>query len=145
MRNFLKSVFCCVILLSFTACSPITAQRGNMLKDTQVEQVVVGQSTRTNVLQILGSPTTQSTFNPNVWYYIGQETEKHSIMDSKVVVEKIVAVHFDEEGIVEYVGKPSAEREDVNYARSKTPTHGNELTFMQQLLGNMGRFNGAQR
>ncbi|MBK7361639.1 MAG: hypothetical protein IPJ01_04855 [Micavibrio sp.] len=30
---------------------------------------------------------------------------------------------------------------DVPIERSKTPTHGNDMTIMQQMLGNIGRFN----
>ena len=70
-------------LLLLPACSPTVAKRGNMLEDYQVEQVITGIHTRSDVLRILGSPTTQSPFNENIWYYIGQETEKHGILDPR--------------------------------------------------------------
>ena len=35
------------------------------------------------------------------------------------------------------------QRIDLPYARDKTPTTGNEITAVQQLLGNLGRFNRA--
>jgi hypothetical protein len=34
---------------------------------------------------------------------------------------------------------------DFPIARAKTPTHGNDITFMQQLLGNLGKFNKAEK
>ena len=34
-----------------------------------------------------------------------------------------------------------ANRVDVPRVRRKTPTGGNEVTFMEQLLGNIGKFN----
>lgn len=123
----------------------MTAQRGNLLEDHQISEVTPGEHSRSDVLQRLGSPTTQSTFNNDVWYYIGQETEKHGILDHEVVEERIIKVSFNDEGIVESVEEMDEDRVDVPYARSKTPTHGNDLTFMQQLLGNLGRFNGANR
>ncbi len=98
-----------------------------------------------DVLHLVGSPTTQSTFNNNVWYYIGQETEKRGILDSKVTKERIVKISFNKDGIVENVEDITGERLDIPYERAKTPTHGNELTFLQQLLGNMGRFNAPQQ
>jgi outer membrane protein assembly factor BamE (lipoprotein component of BamABCDE complex) len=143
-KHFYSAIFSFAIL-TFTACTPMTSQHGNLLEDFQVQEITEGQSSRSDVLRTLGSPTTQSTFNNDVWYYIGQETEKHGILDHEVVNERIITVTFNDEGIVESIDDTSPEREDIPYARSKTPTHGNDLTFMQQLLGNMGRFNTPQQ
>lgn len=143
MQKKIKIVFCLLLLGTATACSPVTSQHGNMLQDFQVEEVKPGEHTRSDVLRILGSPTTQSTFNNNVWYYIGQETEKRSILDHEVTDERIVAVGFDKNGIVQTLEHLDGDRQNIPYTRTKTPTHGNDLTFMQQLLGNLGRFNGG--
>ncbi len=143
MQKKIKIVFCLLLLGTATACSPVTSQHGNMLQDFQVEEVKPGEHTRSDVLRILGSPTTQSTFNNNIWYYIGQETEKRSILDHEVTDERIVAVAFDENGVVQTLEHLDGDRENIPYTRTKTPTHGNDLTFMQQLLGNLGRFNGG--
>lgn len=144
MRNFFKIAFTCISLIHIVACTPVTAQHGNMLEDHQISEVVVGQHSRMDVLHILGSPTTQSTFNADIWYYIGQESEKRGILDQDVKQERIVQVTFDQKGIVQSVEDINSERMDIPYTRNKTLTHGNELTFMQQLLGNMGRFNAPQ-
>ncbi|MCK5375017.1 MAG: outer membrane protein assembly factor BamE [Alphaproteobacteria bacterium] len=138
--------FCTVISSAGTllgSCSPVVSQHGNMVKEYQVENVKEGESTRSDVLRILGSPTTQSTFNPNVWYYIGQETEKYGILDQNITNERILVVNFNDEGVVETIAPFDSSRQDIPYERSKTPTHGNQLTLMQQLLGNLGRFNAA--
>ena len=127
--------------MAVAACSPVTAKRGNLLETYQVEEVKAGEHTRTDVLNILGSPTTVSTFNPRIWYYIGQETEKRGILDEAIVDEKVVAVAFGADGFVEEIREMDNERADIPLDRNKTPTHGNELSFTQQLLGNIGRFN----
>ncbi len=116
-------------------------QRGNLLENHQVEQIVVLESTRSDVLRNLGSPTTKSTFDSNVWYYIGQETEKRGILDPEVVEERIVLVAFNDDGFVEAIEDVDRERLNIPYVREKTPTHGNETTVMQQFLGNLGKFN----
>ncbi len=141
MKNCIKFAVCLLCLLTLPACSPVVNKRGNMVEDYKLQEVKAGVSTRSDVLQILGSPTTVSTFNPNVWYYLGQTTEKRGILDPEVVDEKIVAVAFNAEGVVEVIQDVDNTREDVPIARAKTPTHGNDLTFTQQLLGNLGRFN----
>ncbi len=145
MKNFFKIAVCCFVITNSTACSPVVAQRGNLLSDYQIADVKVNEHTQSDILRILGSPTTQSTFNNNVWYYIGQETEKHGILDHEVSNERIVSVIFNKEGVVESIQDINNERINIPFARTKTPTHGNELTFTQQLLGNMGRFNSPNR
>lgn len=142
-KHFLIPTFSFALLCA-VACTPVTAKRGNLLEDYQLEDVKEGESTRRDVLRLLGSPTTQSPFNNDVWYYIGQDTEKHGILDHEVVNERIVSVVFNSDGIVQMIEDIDTERENIPYARTKTPTHGNDLTFAQQLLGNLGRFNTPQ-
>lgn len=129
------------ILIGASACTPTVAQRGNLLEDHQITKVEEGTSTRSDVLRLLGSPTTVAPFNEDIWYYIGQETEKKGILDPKVTEERIVAVVFNAEGIVEQVSDIDRERINIPLERDSTPTHGNDSTVMQQFLGNLGRFN----
>ncbi len=144
MRPVLQILFFFLACSSIAACSPVVAQRGNMLAEHQLENVRINEHTRSDVLRILGSPTTQSTFNPNIWYYIGQETEKRGIMDDQVTDEKIISVFFDKQGVVRKIEDKSGARIDVPISDDQTKTYGNELTFMQQLLGNVGKFNTPQ-
>lgn len=123
-----------------SACTPTQATRGNIVEDFRMAEIVPGVSSRTNVLQSLGSPTTIAPFDENVWYYIGQKTEKRGIFDPKVVDKKVVVVAFNGDGIVQTIENVDANAIDVPTVRRKTPTSGNEVTVLQQLIGNVGRF-----
>lgn len=140
--NMRKKSLLLACTLVLAGCAPTVAQHGNMLEDYQVKEVVPGTHTRSDVLKLLGSPTTQGTFEDDVWYYVGRKTEKHGILDPKVVQERIITVTFDKEGVVQSVkDSDGSEGIEVPYAEQTTPTHGNDLTIMQQFLGNLGRFN----
>jgi outer membrane protein assembly factor BamE (lipoprotein component of BamABCDE complex) len=129
-------------LLITVSCTPVVAERGNMLEDFQLKQVTAGVSTRSDVLRTLGSPTTEAPFDANTWYYIGQETAKKGILDPKITKERVVVLKFAEDGTVESVRElPKGAGVDIPIARQKTTTRGNEYTFLQQLLGNIGKFN----
>lgn len=128
-----------VILMG--ACTPTVNTRGNIVEDFRMREITPGVSTQTNVLKSLGSPTTKAPFDDNVWYYIGQTMEKRGIFDPKVTEEKVVVVAFNEEGIVQTMEEIDADRLNVPTVRRKTHTGGNEVTVMEQLLGNIGRFN----
>lgn len=130
--------------ISIVACTPMTATHGNMIDEERQSAIQEGVSTRTDVFRAMGSPTTVSPFNDNIWYYIGQETEKHGIFDTEVVDEHIVAVTFNQDGIVQEISSMDNARLDVPLNDNKTPTYGNDMTVMQQLLGNLGKFNPAQ-
>ncbi len=123
------------------ACTPTMNKRGNMVENYQIEQITPGVHTRTDVLKIMGSPTTQAPFDDNLWYYIGQETEKRGILDPEIVAERIIAVKFDEQGTVLALQELDSGRMDVPIEREKTKTQGTKTTVAQQLLGNLGRFN----
>lgn len=137
-----RTILCLLLsCVTIAGCTPTQATRGNIVEDYRIEEIVPGVSTRTSVLQSLGSPTTEAPFDENVWYYIGQKTEKRGIFDPKVVDKKIVVVAFNPDGVVQTIDKVNADQIDVPRVRRKTPTSGNEITVMQQLLGNVGRFN----
>lgn len=139
-----KFILFTIALFGLAACTASEAVRGNMIQDYQLKEIKTGVDTQSDILQKLGSPTTKAPFDDNVWYYLGQKTEKHGILDPKVVEERVVQVQFDSNGIVKAVNQGAPERLDIPYDRDKTPTSGNEMNAMQQLLGNMGRFNKMQ-
>jgi len=139
-----KTILLTTVSMTMIACTPVVAQRGNMINDYQLQDISVGTSKRSDILRTLGSPTTQSTFNENVWYYIGQETAKKGIFDPKVTKERIFLVAFTEEGTLETIEEIDRDRLNIPYARKKTPTHGNDVTILQEFLGNLGKFNPNQ-
>ncbi len=141
MKNFKLLTCAAFTAFAVASCSPTHQIRGNLLQDYQLAEVQTGIDTQSDVLKKLGSPTTKAPFDDNIWYYIGQETEKKGILDPKVTDERIVALSFNEEGVLQDFREVDSERIELPYERSKTPTSGNELTILQQLLGNLGRFN----
>ncbi len=136
-----KTILLVTVSLMVAACTPTQATRGNIVEDYRLAEITPGVSTRQNVLKSLGSPTTQAPFDDTIWYYIGQKTEKTGIFDPKVTEEKIVVVTFDDMGVVQTAQVVPANRIDIPRVRDKTPTGGNEVTPIQQILGNIGKFN----
>ena len=141
MKNTILPFLAAVALLTTAACTPTVNVRGNLVDDYKLQQVQKGTDTRTDVLRKLGSPTTVAPFDDTVWYYLGQTTEKKGIMDESVKNERTIVVMFNAEGVVENIQDVKGKRQDVPYVGRETPTSGNEMTIMQQMLGNLGKFN----
>ncbi|MES2729699.1 MAG: outer membrane protein assembly factor BamE [Pseudomonadota bacterium] len=142
MRLPLFFTSCCLsAVLLATGCAPVVSTHGNMLEDYQVATVTPLVDTKADVAQKLGSPTTIAPFDENTWYYIGQRMEKRAVLDPKVANEKVIRVTFNADGVVQDVTPIDNKREAVDIVDRQTQTGGNEVTVMQQLLGNLGKFN----
>jgi outer membrane protein assembly factor BamE (lipoprotein component of BamABCDE complex) len=129
-----------VCLLALAACEPTIANRGNLIEDDKLAEVKVGETTRAEVADKLGTPTQTGTFDENVWYYYGRQTKQYAFWDPEIVAQKAVEIRFDDQGTVVAVNKidPSISRDDIDPVGRVTPTYGHELTFMEQLVGNIG-------
>jgi outer membrane protein assembly factor BamE (lipoprotein component of BamABCDE complex) len=126
-----------------SACSPTIDTRGNLPDSDTVLQVQPGIDDRTQVAKLLGSPSTLATFNDKTWYYISKKTSRIAFWDPDVLDQEVLMVKFDDAGIVSDMKVYGLEdAHAVTPDPNETPTSGRELTILQQLLGNLGRFGG---
>jgi outer membrane protein assembly factor BamE (lipoprotein component of BamABCDE complex) len=116
--------------------------RGNMIEPDTMKQLVPGTSTRKDVVALMGSPTAKATFDDNTWLYIAEVTKPVIAGTQTVLDQQVVALTFDPQGVLRNVATRTADDgKPVSMAGGATPSPGSEATFMQQLLGNVGRFN----
>lgn len=128
--------------LTLGACAPRVDARGNEIHPEQVEQIEVGVYTRANVMDTLGSPSAQSNFDTETWYYISEVTETTAFLAPELRERRVVVVQFDPSGLVSAVDAvDESSAEEVQPADGATPTAGNKLGFFEQILANLGRFN----
>ncbi len=144
VRPILLSLLALALLGGFlAACTPTVANRGHIVDPDKLAEVKVGESTRENVANILGSPSQIGTFDENVWYYFGRNTKQYSFLDPEIVKQQAVEVRFNDEGIVTELKTLDPKlAEDISPVGRKTPTYGHETTAIEQLLGNLGRPSG---
>lgn len=128
---------------SVAACAPDVQNRGNLPAESQVSTIQPGQSTRADVAAALGTPSTTSLFdNGESWFYIGGHSQQYAFYPITELDRQVLAISFDQQGVVTSVRKLTKEDgTDIQVIERTTPTAGNEITIMQQLLGNIGRFN----
>ncbi|MBP5855788.1 outer membrane protein assembly factor BamE [Marivibrio halodurans] len=128
-------------ILLLGACEPRTALRGNLPRESQMEQIRVGQDSKSRVRDILGTPSTVGTFDQDVWYYMSQKTEQWAFFEPEIVDHQILALYFDANGRLEnMVTYTEEDLREVDYASRTTPTSGREFTFIEQMFGNLNRF-----
>lgn len=124
------------------ACAPRIDQRGNKPDEDQVVQINPGVDDKNRVAELIGTPSTISTFDDRTWYYISKRTETIGFLDPDVTDQQVLAITFSEEGVVDSMRIYGQEDgRTVAYVDRITPTEGKDLTVIQQLFGNLGRFN----
>ncbi|MCG9916564.1 MAG: outer membrane protein assembly factor BamE [Phenylobacterium sp.] len=128
-------------LLATSACAPITSYSGFQAIDANPADVKVGEDTKSVVRGRLGSPSTTSTFEDDIWFYISQVKEQVAFRKPQVVEREVVAIRFNADSeIVESVDRYALQDgKVVAFNDRETPTRGRELTVLEQLLGNVGR------
>ena len=123
------------------ACQPRVDIHGFMPNPNLVAQVQPGELTRTGVAEVLGSPSTIATFDADTWYYITQKTRSFAFLKPEIIDQEVLVIKFDDDQVVSAVEHYTIEDGlIIDPVSRKTPTVGKELTFLQQLFGNVGRF-----
>lgn len=128
-----------------TACSlfvPPLQTRGNKVDPDQLKELVPGTSTQADVTALIGSPTQKATFDENTWLYITETTRPRVGRTLGVLDQHVVALSFDDRGVLAGVKQYGMnDSVPVSVATQTTPSPGTEASFMQQLIGNIGRYN----
>lgn len=125
-----------------SACSPQIRTHGNMVDPDALAKINPGSSTSGEVLSLLGSPSSEANFGQRTWYYIGQRTERQAFLKPEIIERKVIYVDFDQSGLVDTIGALDMEDgKKIAFITRETPTAGQKVTIIKQLLGNIGRFN----
>ena len=125
-------------------CATTVEQRGHLPPPDELAQIHPGKTTKDQVVKILGTPSSVGVFNDKDWYYISRRTKQFSFFDPAVLDQEVYIVDFNDDGVVQAVDHKTLRngRDIVPVART-TPAPGRELTFLEQLIGNLGKFNGT--
>lgn len=123
-------------------CADQVSTHGHILRTATVEDVRPGVATRRDVQTALGTPTSVAPFDTSVWYYISQVRVRQAFFKPNTAQQQVLVVHFDGNDVVERIGVLAEDdSKEVTLVARETPTAGHELSFLEQLLGNVGRFN----
>ena len=140
-RNAALAILAAVALTGgLSACSPITSYSGFQAIDSDPKDVAVGTDTKSTVRAKLGSPSVQSTFDPNVWFYVNQVKERVAFRKPRVTARNVTAIAFNKDTeLVERVNVYTLkDGKVIAFNDRETPTRGREMTILEQLLGNVG-------
>ena len=130
-----------LLALVLIACERRLDTHGFMPNSELVSQIQTGEQDKFEVAEVLGSPSSMATFDDDIWYYITQQSRTFAFFKPEIIDQQVLVVRFDEADVVSEINRYTIEDGlIVDPVTRETPTAGKELSILQQLFGNIGRF-----
>lgn len=127
-------------LFAIACTTPVN--HGHIRDEEALKTIKPGTTTKDEVQQALGSPSSESSFGLVTWYYVSSTKNVRSILAPKIKEQNVTEVAFDGSGVVSSVKEYTlADGKKLDIVKRVTPTEGQQLGFFEQALGNLGRFN----
>jgi outer membrane protein assembly factor BamE (lipoprotein component of BamABCDE complex) len=122
---------------ALTACGAQIDRHGHVFIDVDLDQVRPGMS-KQDVKTVLGSPDTTSTIGGDAFYYISTTQKTIAFLKPYEIDRQVVAVYFDGRESVQQVAQYGLKDGIVvNYYKGETPARGKDLSFLEQIFGNL--------
>jgi outer membrane protein assembly factor BamE (lipoprotein component of BamABCDE complex) len=140
-KNWLRGAATGLVMSGLLACAPVIDNRGYVFDESLLPQLVVGTTSEADIITIMGSPSTVSTLNGGAYYYISSRFITEAYRAPRETERRVLAIFLDEDKKIRDLGFYTLEDGNiVTIVARTTETQGRELTFLQQIFGNLGRF-----
>lgn len=129
-----------LILCGFFAvgCAPTVQVHGYVPSAADVARIKPGFDDTGSVEEILGRPSSSGVLRDSAWYYVSSTVENYTYHAPRVVDRTVLAVNFDQRGVVRDIQRYGLEDGKViNLTTRTTETGGRQLGLLEQLFGNL--------
>lgn len=129
------------LALTLAACVERVRSHGYVPPDEDLDQITVGVDSRDTVGEVLGAPSTSGITDDSGYYYIRSLVRHVGPTQPKVVEREIVAITFDDAGIVSNIERYGLQDGSaVVLSRRVTTNESGGNGILAQLLRNIGSF-----
>ena len=136
-----RFIFLIITVVLANNCSPKRATHGLITDDESLQKIATKEITKSEIREILGSPSSKGTFSDNTWYYIIHRTEEFAFYETKNIDQLVIQIKFKEDQRLNSIlAFDSKDGRNIPINPDKTPSAGSNLTILQQLFGNIGRY-----
>ena len=131
-------IFLCIANCSFNKA--IKHHGVNFLEKKQ-EKLILNSTNKNDILSNLGPPSTESTFDNDIWIYIERKETKTSITTlgrRKLIVNNVLILEIDDMGIL--VEKKFLDKEDmqkIKFSKNKTDVLVSKDSFIYEFLSSL--------
>jgi outer membrane protein assembly factor BamE (lipoprotein component of BamABCDE complex) len=132
-----------LIALFFSACSlkKVTKHHGVHFLNKKQEKLTVNQSNKNDILKLLGSPSSKSTFDNDLWIYIERKTDNSSLLKfgkEKILLNNVLILEINSMGILEKKEFLDLDdMKDIKFTEQTTENQYKKNTFLYDFLSSM--------
>ena len=130
-------LFIIVFIVSCTQ-NKVTSNHGVLSLEKKYNEIFIKKTNKNDILDILGPPSTDSTFNNNIWIYVERKKTNQSIIKlgkKKIEKNNVLVLELDERDIL--VKKELYDLNKMNkldFSKNTTEKSYSKNTFMYNLL-----------
>ena len=112
----------------------------NLLEKKQ-EKLIIKTTNKNDIINILGPPSTKSSFDNDIWIYIERKTTTNhlfKITKEKIMVNNVLVLEIDKFGLLvkkEFYNKEKMN--DLDFSKEKTETINSKKSFVYDFLSSM--------
>jgi len=132
-----------IISLFVSACTLKKVERhhGVHFLNKKHEKLTVNKSNKNDILELLGSPSTKSTFDNDLWIYIERKTDNSSIVrfgSERILVNNVLLLEINNMGLLESKEfLDLTNMQDLKFAEQITENQYKKNTFVYDFLSSM--------
>ncbi len=126
-------------------CAPTVRVHGYVPPPVEISTIRPGVDTFATVEEKLGLPSSSGLLRDSEWYYVQSVFESYLYRAPRVMDRTVLAVTFDNNGVVR--GVTTYGLEDgriIDLTNRTTETGGRELGVLEQLFGNLLNVDASQ-
>ena len=125
--------------IALASCTAQYRNHGYVPSDEDLAEVVVGVDTRDSVAESIGAPSSSGVLDVSGYYYVATRLRHYGPSAPKPVSRELVAISFDQSGVVSGVESFSLENGKVIPLQRRVIRTGiQDKTFLPRLLGSLG-------
>ena len=132
-----------IISLFITACTlkKVEKHHGVHFLDKKQKKLTVNQSNNNDILKLLGSPSTKSTFDNDLWIYIERRTNNSSLKkfgSEKIIINNVLLLEINNLGLLEkkeFLDLKSMK--ELKFTEQTTENQYKKNTFVYDLLSSL--------
>jgi outer membrane protein assembly factor BamE (lipoprotein component of BamABCDE complex) len=133
------------LVVALAACAPTTRVHGFVPSPSDVARITPGVDDMLSVEAALGRPSSAGLLREGSWYYVQSTIQDYTYHPPRVVDRTVLAVNFDERGVVSGIDRYGIEDgRVVNLTNRVTETGGRQMGVLEQLFGNILNLDASQ-
>jgi len=139
LKIILKIIFA-ILFFQLNSCGlKVVETHGQIYeKNTNFKDLQVGKTTKNEIVELLGSPSTTSNFDDEQsWIYISSEFKKFVFLDGSNTDQKILILSFNQNTLK---NKELLSKNDINnikYEETLTDSRGKKVNWIKEFFTNL--------